>query len=167
MYILCVCVCVFVTEVCCSADEGIFSNTSEKENIYGQLLQNLQHFPANYKFTFIPLIIGVLGYVIYCLTNNVKIQWFQAKKRPSNKPFTNKICKWNSENIQHISKVKPVALACSLLAKFQSSCFIGLLEKGSLLYQKIFQSLKKALYIIIQSHKHMQTLRYKNIQMYN
>ena len=69
-----------VIEVSCPADVNISFKISEKENIYGQLLRNLQLLYPDYKFTFIPIIIGALGYVSKCLSGNLEKLGFSGKE---------------------------------------------------------------------------------------
>ena len=52
-----------VIEVSCPLDVNVVTKTSEKENIYGRLLRNLQMMYPDYKFQFIPIIVGATGYV--------------------------------------------------------------------------------------------------------
>ena len=60
-----------VIEISCPADVNASSKETQKENIYGPLMRNMQLVYHDHTFTFIPIIIGALGYVTKCLRINL------------------------------------------------------------------------------------------------
>ncbi|CAI9730066.1 Hypothetical predicted protein [Octopus vulgaris] len=58
-----------------------YIHTSENENTYAELLRNLQLLYSDYKFRFIPVIIGALGYVTHCLNTNLEKLGFSKPER--------------------------------------------------------------------------------------
>ena len=70
-----------VVEISCPADINITLKAREKENIYGELIRNLQILHLDYNFIFIPVIIGALGYVTNCLSTNLEKLGFTKPER--------------------------------------------------------------------------------------
>ena len=61
-----------VVEFSCPADVNVVKKVPEKENIYGPLIRNMQLMYKDYKFTFIPIIVGALGTIPKCLNENIQ-----------------------------------------------------------------------------------------------
>ena len=61
-----------VVEITCPLDINVVRKTSEKENIYGPLIRNLQMQHPRYRFKFIPIVVGATGYVPKNLVENIK-----------------------------------------------------------------------------------------------
>ena len=61
----------FVIEISCPADVNVTSKVENKEQIYAELIRNLQLIYREYKFTFLPIIVGALGYIPKCLDDNL------------------------------------------------------------------------------------------------
>ena len=70
-----------VVEVSCPADVNVSSKVVEKENIYGELMRNLQLLYPDYKFSFVPIIIGALGYVTTDLHKSLEMLGFSKKEQ--------------------------------------------------------------------------------------
>ena len=62
----------YIIKFSCPADTNIVDKVSEKENIYGPLIRNMQTMYENYSFMFIPIIVGALGYVPKCIFTNIQ-----------------------------------------------------------------------------------------------
>ena len=61
----------YIIEFSCPVDINIVNKVSEKENIYGPLIRNMQMMYENYSFMFIP-IVGALGHVPKCIFTNIQ-----------------------------------------------------------------------------------------------
>ena len=70
----------YITEFSCPADINIVNKVSEKENIYGPLIRNMQMMYENYSFMFIPIIVGALGHVPKCIFTNIENLGFTKNK---------------------------------------------------------------------------------------
>ena len=68
-----------IVEVSCPLDANIVAKETEKINIYGPLIRNLQLLYPDYKFNFIPIIVGTTGYVTTNLTQNLIELGFASK----------------------------------------------------------------------------------------
>ena len=62
----------YITEFSCPADINIVSKVSEKENIYGPSIRNMQMMYENYSFMFIQIIVGALGHAPKCIFTNIQ-----------------------------------------------------------------------------------------------
>ena len=70
----------YIIEFSCPADINIVNKVSEKENIYGPLIRNMQMMYENYGFMFIPIIVGALGHVPKCIFTNIENLGFTKNK---------------------------------------------------------------------------------------
>ena len=70
----------YIIEFSCPADINIVNKVSEKENIYGPLIRNMQIMYENYSFMFIPIIVGALGHVPKCIFTNIENLGFTKNK---------------------------------------------------------------------------------------
>ena len=70
----------YIIEFSCPADTNIVNKVSEKGNIYGPLIRNMQMMYENYSFMFIPIIVGALGYVPKCIFTNIQNLGFTKPK---------------------------------------------------------------------------------------
>ena len=70
----------YIIEFSCPADINIVNKVSEKENIYGPLIRNMQMMYENYSFMFIPIIVGALGHVPKCIFINIENLGFTKNK---------------------------------------------------------------------------------------
>ena len=70
----------YIIEFSCPADINIVNKVSEKENIYGPLIRNMQMMYENYSFMFIPIIVGALGHVPKCIFTNIENLGFTKNK---------------------------------------------------------------------------------------
>ena len=61
-----------IVEISCPADVNVSSKITEKENIYGPLTTNLQLLYPEYRFLFLPIIVGALGTIPKCLVSNIE-----------------------------------------------------------------------------------------------
>ena len=61
-----------IVEFSCPADVNVVKKGTDKENIYGPLIRNMQLMYKDYKFTFIPIIVGALGTIPKCLNENIQ-----------------------------------------------------------------------------------------------
>ncbi|GAB1608526.1 hypothetical protein Ahia01_001136800 [Argonauta hians] len=68
-------------KVTCPANTNVHLKTQEKENIYGELIQNLQLIYPKYKFNFVPIIIGALGYVNSDLQDHLEKLGFNTTEK--------------------------------------------------------------------------------------
>ena len=69
-----------VVEFSCPADINVSKKVSEKENIYGPLIRSMQLLYADYKFEFIPIIVGALGSIPICLLQGIDRLGFTGKE---------------------------------------------------------------------------------------
>ena len=69
-----------IIEFSCPADINIVNKVSEKENIYGPLIRNMQMMYENDSFMFIPIIVGALGHVPKCIFTNIENLGFTKNK---------------------------------------------------------------------------------------
>ena len=60
-----------VVEFSCPADINVFKKVSEKETMYGPLIRSMQLLYLDYKFEFIPIIVGALGSITTSLLQTV------------------------------------------------------------------------------------------------
>ena len=68
-----------IVEVSCPLDVNVVRKVSEKENIYGPLLRNLQMQYPTYRFSFIPIIVGATGYIATSLYQSIRDLGFLDK----------------------------------------------------------------------------------------
>jgi hypothetical protein len=73
----------FILEVACPLDVNVSLKETEKENIYGQLIRNMQMMYTEYTFTFAPIIVGASGYVTSNLKQHLNNVGFETKSIPS------------------------------------------------------------------------------------
>ena len=59
---------------------SMFLRNSEKENIYGPLIRSMQLLYPDYKFEFIPIIVGALGSIPTCLQQGIERFGFTGKE---------------------------------------------------------------------------------------
>ena len=83
----------YIIEFSCPADINIVNKVSEKENIYGPLIRNMQMMYENYSFMFIPIIVGALGHVPKCIFTKNKTKKLVKKLQVLSVTGTVKICK--------------------------------------------------------------------------
>ena len=69
-----------VVEFSCPADVNVSKKVSEKENIYGPLIRSMQLLYPDYKFEFIPIIVGALGSIPTCLLQGIERLGFTGKE---------------------------------------------------------------------------------------
>ena len=69
-----------VLEFSCPCDTNITKKVQEKSDIYGPLIRNMQMMYPAYKFKFVPIIVGALGYVPTCLKQNISELGFSKKE---------------------------------------------------------------------------------------
>ena len=69
-------------EFSCPLDWNIIKKVTEKKNIYGALIRNMQVMYPNYKFEMIPIVIGCLGYLQKDLKTYMKQLGFDDKEIP-------------------------------------------------------------------------------------
>ena len=69
-----------VVEFSCPADINVSKKVSEKENIYGPLIRSMQLLYPDYKFEFIPIIVGALGSIPTCLLQGIERLGFTGKQ---------------------------------------------------------------------------------------
>ena len=69
-----------VVEFNCPTDINVSKKVSEKDNIYGPLICSMQLLNPDYKFEFIPVIIGALGSVPTCLLQGIECLGFIGKE---------------------------------------------------------------------------------------
>ena len=67
-------------EFSCSAEVNVPKKVSEKENIYGPLIRSMQLLYSDYKFEFIPIIVGALGSIPTCLLQGIERFGFTGKE---------------------------------------------------------------------------------------
>ena len=70
----------YVSEFSCPADINIVNKVSQKENLYGPLIRNMQRMYENHSFMFIPIIVGALGHVPKCIFRNIQNLGFTKSK---------------------------------------------------------------------------------------
>ena len=63
----------------CTCDINLINKTTEKINMNGPLICNLQILYPQYQFEMIPIVVGVLGYVAKSLITYVKQLGFEDK----------------------------------------------------------------------------------------
>ena len=69
-----------MVEFSCPADINVSKKVSEKENIYGPLIRSMQLLYPDYKFEFIPIIVGALGSIPTCLLQGIEHLGFTGKE---------------------------------------------------------------------------------------
>ena len=69
-----------IIEVSCPSDVNISSKIQEKLNNYAALLRNMQILYRNYRFEFLPIIVGALGYMPKCLFKYMEDLGFQKNE---------------------------------------------------------------------------------------
>ena len=69
-----------VVEFSCPTDINVSKKVSEKENIYGPLIRSKQLLYPDYKFEFIPIIVGALGSIPTCLQQGIERLGFTGKE---------------------------------------------------------------------------------------
>ena len=69
-----------VIEFSCPADVNVANKVGQKENIYGPLLRNLQLLYPEYRYSFIPIIVGALGTIPRCLLDNIDRLGFETSE---------------------------------------------------------------------------------------
>ena len=70
----------FIIEFSCPADVNVTRKAAEKLENYGPLIRTLQLTYPEFKFSFIPIIIGALGTVPKNLLENIKQLNFNEKE---------------------------------------------------------------------------------------
>ena len=73
-----------IIEVACPLDVNIVAKETEKTNIYGPLIRNLQLMYHGYAFSFVPIIIGATGYVTKNLSDSLKELGFATNQELDN-----------------------------------------------------------------------------------
>ena len=71
-----------IIEFSCPADVNVTKKAAEKLENYGPLIRTLQLTHPNYKFSFVPIIVGALGTVPKDLYENIR-QLDLNKKEPN------------------------------------------------------------------------------------
>ena len=61
-----------VVEFTCPEDINVSKKVSEKENIYGPLIRSMQLLYPDFKFEFIPMIVGALGSIPTCQLQGIE-----------------------------------------------------------------------------------------------
>ena len=74
-----------ILEFSCPADVNISNNASEKNNVYGILMRNMQILYPDYKFDMISIIVGALGYILKCLKRYIWDLGFDEKEAVKHK----------------------------------------------------------------------------------
>ena len=69
-----------IIEVSCPSDVNISSKIQEKLNNYAALLRNMQILYRDYRFEFLPIIVGALGYMPKCLFKYMEDLGFQKNE---------------------------------------------------------------------------------------
>ena len=69
-----------IIEFSCPADVNVTKKAAEKLENYGPLIRTLQLTHPNYKFSFVPIIIGALGTVPKDLYENIRQLEFNKKE---------------------------------------------------------------------------------------
>ena len=69
-----------VCEISCPADVNVSKKIREKEDKYGPLMRMLQIMYPEYKFNFIPIVVGALGSVPKSLATNLQTLGFDNKE---------------------------------------------------------------------------------------
>ena len=69
-----------VIEFSCPADVNVANKVGGKENIYGPLLRNLQLLYPEYRYSFVPIIVGALGTIPRCLLDNIDRLGFETSE---------------------------------------------------------------------------------------
>ena len=69
-----------VVEFSCLADINVSRKVFEKENIYGPVIRGMQLRYSDYKFEFIPIIVGALGSIPTCLLQGIERLGFTGKE---------------------------------------------------------------------------------------
>ena len=64
-----------IVEFSCPADKNVTKKIQEKEDNYGLLIHMLQVTYTEYKFSFIPVIVGAMGTILIDLKSNIKKTW--------------------------------------------------------------------------------------------
>ena len=70
-----------IIEVSCPSDVNISSKIQEKLNNYAALLRNMQILYRDYRFEFLPIIVGALGYMPKCLFKYMEDLDFKRTKQ--------------------------------------------------------------------------------------
>ena len=70
----------YIIKFSCPADINIVNKISEKENIYGLSIRNMQVMYENYSFMFIPIIGGALVHTPKCIFTNIQNLGFTKNK---------------------------------------------------------------------------------------
>ena len=60
-----------MVEFSCPTDVNVSKKASEKESIYGPLICSMQLLYPDYKFEFIPIIVGTLSSIPTCLLQGI------------------------------------------------------------------------------------------------
>ena len=68
-----------VIEFSCPADVNVANKVGENENIYGPL-RNLQLLYPEYRYSFVPIIVGALGTIRRCLLDNIDRLGFETSE---------------------------------------------------------------------------------------
>ena len=69
-----------IIEISCPSDVNISSKIQEKLNNYAALLRNMQILYRDYRFEFLPIIVGALGYIPKCLFKYMEDLGFQKNE---------------------------------------------------------------------------------------
>ena len=69
-----------VLEFSCPVDINVSKKVSERENSYGPLIRSMQLLYPDYKFEFIPIIVGALGSIPACLLQCIERLGFTGKE---------------------------------------------------------------------------------------
>ena len=69
-----------MVEFTCTADLNVPRKVSEKENIYGPLIRRMQLLYPDFKFEFIPIIVGALGSIPTFLLQGIERLGFTGKE---------------------------------------------------------------------------------------
>ena len=64
----------------CPVDINVSKKVTEKENIYGPLIRSMQLLYPDYKFEFIPIIVGALGSIPAYLLQGIEYLGFAGKE---------------------------------------------------------------------------------------
>jgi hypothetical protein len=69
-----------IIEIACPLDVNIVAKEKEKEVKYGPLIRNLQMLYKGYQFTFVPIVVGAMGFVTKALKGHVQQLGFPERE---------------------------------------------------------------------------------------
>ena len=69
-----------MVEFSCPEDVNVSKKVSEQEDIYSPLIHSMQLLYPDYKFEFIPIIVGALGSIPTCLLQGMEHLGFTGKE---------------------------------------------------------------------------------------